>query len=357
MIMTKIGRALLCSLGLLLLSGGARAQAPQPAVDLKMFSTEEADRSRGCTVALWQADRDPARDKFAVLFHEVLNGQARTPARIKVGEAVLTLQRVATGGATSGYGLAAYQLYRTTTGDDYVILNLALDPVEGEAVSIDGGTMTVVMRGRQVFRASVKGGAGCAAAPATKPVAAAPAAKPVAAAPATKPVAAAPPSQPGGAFRQYQVRMNTVPPAFLQAVEKKYDCDMDFMKSEIIGFQLSEESAIWQVRCMRAAYQTTAVYALVYLPAPATNLRFLGFQQPSGHRRTGEAGVLIDPVWNVATRTVTSVALGRGAGDCGVLERHRVTPEGTFALVEYREKDKCDGRRVAPEAFPKIYPR
>ncbi len=346
---TRMAQALLCGLGLLLLSGAARAQAPQPAVDLKMFSTEEADRSKGCTVALWQADRDPARDKFAVLFHEVLNGQARAPARIKVGEAVLTLQRVATGGATSGYGLAAYQLYRTTTGDDYVILNLALDPVEGEAVSIDGGTMTVVMRGRQVFRASVKGGAGCAAAPATKPVAAAPA--------ANKPVAAAPPSQPGGAFRQYQVRMNTVPPAFLQAVEKKYDCDMDFMKSEIIGFQLSEESAIWQVRCMRAAYQTTAVYALVYLPAPATNLRFLGFQQPPGHPRTGEAGVLIDPVWDVAARTVTSIGLGRGAGDCGVLERHRVTAEGTFALVEYREKDKCDGRRVAPEAFPKIYPR
>ncbi len=348
MIMTKMARALPCGLGLLLLSGGARAQAPQPAVDLKMFSTEEADRSKGCSVALWQADRDPARDKFAVLFHEVLIGQTRAPARIKVGDAVLTLQRVATGGATSGYGLAAYQLYRTTTGDDYVILNLTLGAVEGEAVSVEGGTMTVVMRGRQVFRASVKGGAGCAAAPVTKPVAAAPAAKPV---------AAAPPSQPGGAFRQYQVRMTTVPPAFLQAVEKKYDCDMDFMKSEIIGFQLSEESAIWQVRCMRAAYQTTAVYALVYLPAPATNLRFLGFQQPPGHRRTGEAGVLIDPEWNVATRTVTSVALGRGAGDCGVLERHRVSADGTFALVEYREKDKCDGRRMAPEAFPKIYPR
>ena len=334
-----IGRALLGGLGLLLLAGAARAQAPQPAVDLKMFTAEEADRSKGCTVALWQADRDPVRDRFAVLFHEVLNGQARAPARIKVGDAVLTLQRVATGGATSGYGLASYQLYRSTTGDDYVILNLALGAVEGEAVSIEAGTMTVVMRGRQVFRGSVKGGAGCAAAPAAKPV------------------AAAPPSQPGGAFRQYQVRMTTVPPAFLRAVEKKYDCDMDFMKSEIIGFQLSEESAIWQVRCNRAAYQTTAVYALVYLPDPAANLRFLAFQQPPGHPRTGEAGVLIDPEWNVATRTVTSVGLGRGAGDCGVLERHRVAADGTFALVEYREKQKCDGRTVAPEAFPKIYPR
>lgn len=338
--MTRLGRALLCAVGLLLLGGGAtRAQAPQPAVDLKMFSAEEADRSKGCSVALWQSDRDPARDRFAVLFHEVLNGQARAPARIKVGEAVVTLQRVATGGATSGYGLAAYQLYRSTAGDDYVILNLALDPVEGEAVSIEGGTMTVVMRGRQVFRAAVKGGAGCAAAPASKPV------------------AAAAPSQPGGMFRQYQVRMNTVPAAFLRAVEKKYECDPEFMKSGITGFQLSEESALWQVPCLRAAYQTTAVYALVYLPDPAANLRFLGFQQPPGHPRTGEAGVLVSPTWDVAARTVTSVALGRGAGDCGVLERHRVTADGSFALVEYREKDKCDGRVVRPEAFPRIYPR
>jgi hypothetical protein len=196
----------------------------------------------------------------------------------------------------------------------------------------------VVMRGRQQFRANVKGGAGCM----------------TPAAPA--PRAAAPIGQPGGQFRQYAVRPNLVPAALRRAVVAKYDCDAEFLASDTIGFQLSEESALWQFRCNRAAYQTMAVYALVYLPDPAANLRFLGFQQPRGHPRSGEAGVLVDPVWNLAARTVTSVSLGRGEGDCGVLERHRVGADGSFVLVEYREKKACDGRVVRPEAFPLIYP-
>ena len=326
--------------------GAAQSPAAQPPVDLKLFTTEEADRSRGCTVALWQPDRDPVRDRYAISFHEVLTGpnHTRAPARIKVGDAAVTFTRIATGGPSTGYGVTPYQLYRSTAGDDYIILNLSLGPLEGEALSIDGGTMTVVMRGRQQFRANVKGGAGC-----MTPAAAPPA--------APAPRAAAPPvSQPGGQFRQYAVRPNLIPAALLRAVEKKYDCDADFLKTDTIGFQLSEESALWQFRCNRAAYQTTAVYALVYLPDPASNARFLGFQQPRGHARSGEAGVLVDPEWNLATRTVTSVSLGRANGDCGVLERHRVGADGSFVLVEYREKPACDGRVVRPEAFPQIYP-
>jgi hypothetical protein len=152
-------------------------------------------------------------------------------------------------------------------------------------------------------------------------------------------------------LRRYAVPDTAVPRAFAQAVKKKYGCDAEVMATGITGFQMSEESAIWQIPCERFAYQATAVYALVYLTDPAKNLQFLGFQEPKGHKRTNDPGVLMNPEWDVKTRTVTSVSLGRAIGDCGVLERHRVMPDGQFMLIEYREKEACDGKLVKPEDF------
>ena len=158
-----------------------------------------------------------------------------------------------------------------------------------------------------------------------------------------------------GIFTRYAVRPAQVPRAFTQAVQKKYGCDVDMMKTGIIGFQMSEDSAIWEVPCERFAYQASAIYALVYLPDPAANLTFLGFQQPKSHPRTSPPGVLLNPQWRAGTRTVTSVALGRGLGDCGVLERHRVDATGHFVLVEYREKPTCDGKQGRPDDWPLVY--
>ena len=121
-----------------------------------------------------------------------------------------------------------------------------------------------------------------------------------------------------------------------QAVAGKYGCDHAFMSSGITGFQMSEESAIWEIPCERFAYQSNYVYALVYLPSPADNLSFAGFQKPRGRQRPTDPGMLTSPSWNLATRTVTAISLGRAAGDCGVLERHQVRDDGSFKLVEFR---------------------
>lgn len=318
-------------------TNAARAQAPAASdIDLKLFEANEVDRSKGCTVALWQSNRDPDKDKYAYIFFERLGkDHARQPAQIKIGNQAVSLRRVAIGGKNNGYDLYEYQLYKMPGDNQYVVLELKLGELEGEAVEVEAGTMTVVMRGKNVFRASVKGGAGC-----------------------MTPAAPAPPSRGGEApvmFRRYQVTAAMVPAAFTQAVQKKYGCDAAFMKTGILGFQMSEESAIWQIPCERFAYQTTAVYALVYLTDPAANLTFLNFQQPKGHPRTNDPGVLMSPAWDAKTRTVTSVSLARGAGDCGVLERHQVTPEGQFRLVEYREKKACDGKAAKPEDYPLVF--
>lgn len=313
-------------------------------IDLKLFDKAEVDRSKGCSIALWQASRDPDKDRYAFIFVETLTGanNARQPARIKVGDKVLTMTRVAVGGKAGGYGLYPYQLYKLSEPDSFMALELKLGEIEGEAVEIESGALVLSMPGRQQARVSVKGGAGCMTAAAPPP--------PV---PPAQP--AAPSTDVPAQFTRYQVRPAQVPRAVLTQAEKKYGCNPEIMKSGVTGFQMSEESAIWEIRCQIFNIQGNSVFALVYLPDPAQNLSFLTFKGPPGKKRTSEPAELMSPSWDVRTRTVTGVALGRSAGDCGVYERHRVNEAGEFVLVEYREKEACDGKTVKPEQFPLVY--
>ncbi|KPF66727.1 hypothetical protein IP69_14370 [Bosea sp. AAP35] len=324
------------------------AAQPRPddgKLDLKLFDKAEVDRSKGCSVALWQANRDPDKDRYAFIFSEALSGQnhARAPARIKVGEKILPMTRVAIGGKVGGYGLYPYQLYRLGEGDGFAVLDLKLGEIEGEAVEIESGTLTVSMVGKLQARVPVKGGAGCMTAPAAAPP------------PAAPPATAAVPTSLDGIFSRYTVRPAQIPRTLPATLKSRFGCEPEMLKAGVTGFQMSEESAIWELPCQRFNIQANAVYALVYLPEPAQNLRFLSFKAPPGKKRTSAPAELMSPEWDVKTRTVAGTALGRGEGDCGVYERHRVGPDGEFVLVEYREKVACDGKATKPEQFPLVY--
>jgi len=358
-------------LGLMLfVSGPALAQDPVPAtpapaaapIDLKLFEKTEVDRSKGCSLGLWQANRDPDKDNFAYVFLENMVGQnhVRQPARIKIGYAVVNLTRVSTGGRNNGYALYEFQLYKMPGEDQFVVLELKLGELEGEAVEVTGGTMSIIMNGKPVFRSSVKGGAGCMG----PPVAASAAPRPVPSpAPAPAPAQAARPAQPAepavafhaGPFERRPIDRQLVARELKASARKQFGCEDRLMNANVIGFDMSEESAIWEIPCQSFAYQASSVFAKVYTPAPGKEHEFLSFQGPRGRKRPTEPGVLLNATWNVRARTVTSISLGRAAGDCGVLERHRVTEEGTFRLIEYREKTECDGKVVKPENFPLVY--
>ncbi len=238
------------------------------------------------------------------------------------------------------------------------MLDLKLGALEGEAVEIESGKMMVAMLGKEAFRASVKGGAGCMGAP--LPLAISPASPRTAAVAAPKaatpePAAKAPPGP--AMFERYKVDAAHFSPGFRQEVQKKFKCDPAVMRTGVTGYSLSEDSAIWEIPCERFAYQATSIFALVYVPAPEKEHAFLTTPAPPGRKRTNDNGVLMSPTWDIKSRTVTSVSLGRGSGDCGVLEKFRVTPEGKFALVEYREKAECDGNPTPPEQFPLVFPK
>jgi hypothetical protein len=361
-------RTLACALGLACAAAGQPALAqttpPAPApIEVKLFARADVDRSRGCSVALWQHDRDPDNQEYAYAFIEPLYGRnnVRQTARIRIGAHDVLLRRVATGGRNNGYNLFEYQLYKMPGEDDFVVMELKLGELEGEAVAVDSGTMSIIMKGRAVFRMSVKGGAGCSTEPLPLPAppraAAAPPAA-VAAKPVSAPVAAAPAVAAGdhkGPFERRKVDGKLVARELKQAARKKFGCEDRMMNGDVIGFGLSEESAIWEIPCQSFAYQASSVFALVYTPAPGMEHKFLTFEGPKGHTRSNDPGVLLNATWDVKTRTVQSVSLGRSMGDCGVLERYRVTAEGGFRLLEYREKATCDGKVVKPEEFPLVF--
>ncbi len=198
--------------------------------------------------------------------------------------------------------------------------------------------MTILMRGRQVFRVAVKGGARCTDSP-----------------PGPE-VQRAPETMPGPAlFDQYAIRASILPMEIIYAAQQRHGCAAELMRTNAVGFVISEEAAIWQLGCERLAYQTSFVFVVVKFEAPGKNFRFLEFAPPRGRERTIASAILVDPDWNLPTRTVTSIARSRAQGDCGTFERHRVTKSGDFVLVEYREKKECDGTVGRPQDWPLLF--
>ena len=64
---------------------------------------------------------------------------------------------------------------------------------------------------------------------------------------------------------------------------------------------------------------------------------------------------LMDPSWDIRSRTVTGIHTEGNGSDCCQYERYQVTVEGELRLVEYREKTTCDGQRMAPKDFPLVF--
>ena len=314
----------------------ALAQASMD-VDLNLYEKFEVDRSHGCSVVLWQDDRDPEIDKYAYIFTEKLVGDdnKHEPAHMKIGGKDITLTRIATGGQTNGYGLYEYQLYKLPGDNDYVVQTLQLDELTGETIEITSGKLIIAMDGFPIFRASVKGNAGCNTPAAIDDSVATPAA---------------------GMFEPYDLTPEQVDKEVLAAAQKQFDCKPETMKTGVKGFQMSEESAIWQIPCDTFGKQTANLFALVYLTDPKENLSFVKIEGPKGHPRTVGESQLMSPTWDVKTRTVTGVSFGSEAGDCGVLESYKVNESGGFDLVEYRQKKACDGKVVKPAEFTKLFP-
>lgn len=325
--------------------------APPPAptkVDLKLFEKTEVDRSKGCSFVLWQEDRDPEKDRFATVFIETLGrNHARENARVKIGGEVITFRRIAVGGAKEfGYKTFPSALYKAEKDDSFLIFDLKLEDSPGEVMDVTGGTVTVIRPKLPPFVVSVKGNAGCNT--------------PAAALPPAKRTQAPAPEKMGGTpalFEKYNVPGNRIPRSMIALAEQKMSCDAKVMRRGATGYSMSEESALWEIPCESFAYQGSSVFAIVYTPDPAKQFEFMMFDAPKGKTRNTDSNQLMSPVWDIKARVVTGVAKGRGVGDCGTLERHKLGEDGQFTLIEYREKETCDGKVTNPREWPLVYRR
>ncbi len=84
-----------------LTSASVPAQAAnEKRINMRFLDRSDISRSSGCSISLWQTNRDPDKDKFAFVFFEKLVGarQNRAPAIIKIGSNLVKLRRVAVGG-------------------------------------------------------------------------------------------------------------------------------------------------------------------------------------------------------------------------------------------------------------------
>lgn len=348
-------------LGLALAMPAFAQTAPAPAapkVDLKLFERAEVDRSKGCSFALWQSNRDPEKDRYAYIFVENIGrNSVRENARIKVGNDVLTFRRVAVGGAQEfGNKTFPNALYKADKDASYLILDLKLAVAPGEIVEAQGGSMTVIRPGFSPFVAEVKGEIGCNI-PNANPAPAAPAApvpkRSEAPAPQIEKMGGSP-----AMFEKYKVPGNKIPRGMIALAEQKMGCMQEVMKSlGATGYSMSEESALWEIACDTFAYQGHSVFAIVYTPDPAKQFEFVMFDGPKGKVRSTDANQLMSPSWDIRNRIVTGLSKGRAQGDCGTLERHKLGADGQFTLIEYREKEQCDGKMVSPQQWPLVYKR
>lgn len=343
-------RTALCGLmATIVTMGPVSAQTAAPAaasadtkIELNLFSKEEVDRSKGCSVVLWQSNRDPEKDRYAHIFQEKLGADhARQPARIKIGEKIVSLRRVATGGKTTGYKLFESQLYKMEGEDGFAVLDLKLAPEEGEAIEISDGTMVITQPGKISRTISVKGSAGC-----FTPAAAA---STVSTRPNSPPVA---PSAPANAARGRPVAAKTMPAAMLRDLKSKAGCNSPVMTSGVVAHDLTEEASLWEIPCELFAYQATSAFAIVH-NGFESQYTLMTFKAPPGVKRDGAYG-LMGANWSARTKTLVGVWRGRADGDCGTYEVHRLE-DTSFSLREYRDKPNCDGKGNDPSKFPLVF--
>jgi hypothetical protein len=118
-------------------------------------------------------------------------------------------------------------------------------------------------------------------------------------------------------------------------------CSLDPLRREVRVFALSDDKALMLLSCEAGAYNVVDLAWIVSRMKPfiarQIHLR-LPFTPQSGETDLE----LMNTGYDEANKELTTLAEGRGLGDCGIASRWRFDGQ-RFRLVRYAEEPTCDG--------------
>ncbi|EPN8564974.1 DUF1176 domain-containing protein [Enterobacter hormaechei] len=129
-------------------------------------------------------------------------------------------------------------------------------------------------------------------------------------------------------------------------------CSLDPNRREVRVTALTDDKALMIISCEAGAYNTVDLAWLVSRKKPfaARSVRLRLPFTPSSQSSDME---LMNASFDEKTRELTTLALGRGIGDCGIQTRWRFNGQ-LFRLVRYAEEPSCDNWN-GPDAWPTLW--
>jgi len=113
----------------------------------------------------------------------------------------------------------------------------------------------------------------------------------------------------------------------------------DLVEGEEIGFRISEEFVLWQMPCMRAAYNMSNRFYLVSGGGAPIAVRF---QRPENGALVADIEEIVNGEFSEDDRSIAFFNKARGPGDCGTRGAY-VWDGNAFRLTHWQEMIPCRG--------------
>jgi Protein of unknown function (DUF1176) len=123
-------------------------------------------------------------------------------------------------------------------------------------------------------------------------------------------------------------------------------------------YPLTGNRYLVQFLCFMGAYQGNYEYYLYQAGRSAFTISPLSLdiiENPVRDRKTSVRSIGGLPEYNPEQQLLTVHTKYRGLGDCGTWALYR-WQKSTFRLIEYRVKEKCDGKYIDPDRYSRVYP-
>lgn len=129
-------------------------------------------------------------------------------------------------------------------------------------------------------------------------------------------------------------------------------CSLDPARREVRVTALTDDKALLMISCEAGAYNTVDLAWLVSRKKPFA-ARAVRLRLPFVPSSDSSDMELMNTGFDEKSRELTTLALGRGLGDCGIQTRWRFDGQ-RFRLVRYAEEPSCDNWH-GPDAWPTLW--